>query len=316
MRIVFLGTPAFAVASLEALVKGGQQVVAVITAADKPAGRGLTLRQSPVKIAALNHHLPVLQPQKLTDPEFLKEVKSFQPDLMIVVAFRMMPEILWAMAPLGTFNLHASLLPQYRGAAPINRAIMNGETMTGVTTFFLKQQIDTGNIIFREQVPIGADETAGELHDKLMKTGAELVLRSVQAIEQSKVVPIAQETLTDSTTLLRTAPKLFPDDCKINWNQPAGTIHNQIRGLSPSPGATTHFISDTARLQIKLFRSAKAGNGSVSDPGTIAIESGRLFVHCATGKIEVLELQQQGKKRLSAAEFLRGFRASSQWRAE
>jgi len=316
MRIIFLGTPEFAVASLEVLVKGGQQVVAVITVADKPAGRGLALKQSPVKIAALKYNLPVLQPQKLTDIGFLDEVRSFKPDIMIVVAFRMMPEVLWDMPPLGTFNLHASLLPQYRGAAPINRAIMNGETETGVTTFFLKQQIDTGNIIFREKVVIGPDETAGELHNKLMNIGAGLVLRSIEAIEQEKVVPIAQESFMDTSTPSNIAPKIYPEDCRIHWNQPVNSVHNHIRGLSPHPGATTLFKSSSANLQIKIFLSAISGNETHSSPGIIEINSGRLFIHCNNGSIEILELQQQGKKRLPAADFIRGFKSDLQWTAE
>jgi methionyl-tRNA formyltransferase len=315
MRIVFLGTPEFAVASLDALLRSGHQIAGVITAPDKPAGRGLLVRESAVKQYSVLHGLKVLQPVKLSDPEFLQEVRSLSPDLMIVVAFRMMPEALWQMPPLGTFNLHGSLLPQYRGAAPINRAVMNGEHETGVTTFFLKHQIDTGNIIMREHTEIGPDETAGELHDRLMLIGAGLVVKTADAIRSGQVQVHPQETYLRPGTQLHEAPKLFPDDCKIHWDKSAGEIHNHIRGLSPFPGAFTTLVSGNDSIHFKVYRSRPVECDFETVPGTITGQEGKLIIHCGSGLIEILELQQQGKKKMTAGDFLRGFRNHGAWRA-
>ena len=315
MKIIFLGTPEFAVASLDALVRSGHDVIGVVTAPDKPAGRGLQLKESAVKQYAVKHGLPLFQPVKLSDPEFLSQMRALAPDLMIVVAFRMMPEALWSMPPLGTFNLHGSLLPQYRGAAPINRAVMNGETLTGVTTFFLKHQIDTGNIIFREEVSVGPDETAGELHDRLMITGAELVVRTANAIASGQAEGHPQESYHIPGHQLHEAPKIFPEDCKIRWDLPVKRIHDHIRGLSPFPGAYTSLYSGDQSIHFKIFRSRIAESGKTQIPGRLTTSEGRLFIHGPDGILEILELQQQGKKRMSASDFLRGFRDPESWTA-
>lgn len=299
MRIIFMGTPEFAVASLDRLVETGKNVVAVITVPDKPAGRGQKLQESAVKQYAVSKGLPVLQPSKLKDPDFLKQLKEFNADLQVVVAFRMLPEAVWSMPSLGTINLHASLLPQYRGAAPINRAIMNGETETGVTTFFLKHEIDTGDLIFSEKVPIGEDETAGELHDKLMHTGAELLLRTVQAIENGAMPAMPQ------TGPVKHAPKLFKEDCRIDWNQPVAALHNFIRGLSPYPAAFTELNGN----MLKIYRAKKIAMPHHEIPGTFHTD-GRTFLKVAAtdGFISIEELQLEGKKRMKTEEFLRGYK--------
>lgn len=315
MKIVFFGTPEFAVPSLEILVNNGYDIAAVVTAPGKPAGRGLEIRQPPVKLAAEKLNLHILQPVKLSDPSFIDELQSLGADLFIVVAFRMLPESVWRMPPKGTFNLHSSLLPQYRGAAPINRAIMNGDTVTGVTTFFLKHEIDTGNIIFREETRIEPDETAGELHDRLMQMGAELVLKTVRAIENNAVTPIPQEKISPKTTL-RHAPKIFQDDCKINWNEPALNVHNMIRGLSPFPGAFTQIHSaDGSSVKLKIYRSSVSAHKPAIAPGEIIVSDNRLLIGCSDSAIEVLELQQEGKKRMSSTDFIKGFRVEKIWHA-
>lgn len=316
MKIVFFGTPDFAVPSLEILVKNGYDIAAVVTAPGKPAGRGLEIRQPPVKIAAEKLNLRILQPVKLSDAAFLAELQSLNADLFIVVAFRMLPESVWRMPPKGTFNLHSSLLPQYRGAAPINRAIMNGETVTGVTTFFLRHEIDTGNIIFREETSIGPDETAGELHDRLMQIGADLVLKTVQAIENNSVTPIPQEQIISDTTLLH-APKIFQDDCKINWNRPAANVHNMIRGLSPFPGAFTLIRSaDGTEVKLKIYKSSVPSTGPDISTGEFTVASSRLYIGCSDKPIEILELQQEGKRRMTSHDFVKGFRVEKSWSAE
>jgi methionyl-tRNA formyltransferase len=236
LRIIFLGTPGFAVPSLEALIDNRFDVAAVITAPDKPAGRGLQLQESPVKQFAVSKGIPVLQPVKLKDPEFLEELKSYNANLQIVIAFRMLPVAVWDMPELGTFNLHASALPQYRGAAPINWAIINGEKETGLTTFFLKHEIDTGDILFQERIRIEEGETAGQLHDRMAEAGAKLVVQTAKAIEKDEVVPMPQPRITEH---LKPAPKIFKEDCRIQWNKSSHDIHNLIRGLSPFPGAFT-----------------------------------------------------------------------------
>lgn len=308
-RIVFFGTPDFAVASLEQLVIAGLRVVAVVTAPDKQAGRGLKERSSPVKEFALLHGIPVLQPVNMKDPLFLDQLKSYSPDLQIVIAFRMIPRQVWTLPSLGTFNLHASLLPQYRGAAPINRAIINGEQETGVTTFFINEQIDTGKILLFERLLIGPDETAGELHDRLMTTGASLVLKTVEKIVSGRIEEIHQESLINDPGLLKQAPKIFKEDCRINWNQKAGAIHDFIRGLSPHPGAFTEFVSADGQVHnLKIFRAVPHPGDSHGLPGDFNTD-GKTYLHVAAinGFLALNELQLSGRKIMSSADFLRGF---------
>ena len=308
-RIIFFGTPGFAVASLDLLVKRGFSVVAVVTAPDKPSGRGLKERASPVKIYALSNGIPVLQPTNMKDPVFCEQLSAFKPDLQIVIAFRMMPKQVWAMPPLGTFNLHASLLPQYRGAAPINRAVMNGETETGVTTFFLNEQIDTGKIIFSEKIKIAPDETAGELHDRLMQTGAELVIKTVEQIAMGNAGEICQESLIVDPAALKTAPKIFKEDCRIDWNQDVVSIHNFIRGLSPHPGAFTILkMADGENHILKIFRVIPEISNKNYLPGKI-YSDGKSFLNIGAknGIIHITELQLSGRKVMNSGDFLRGF---------
>src|SRR5450432_1645671 len=303
-RIVFLGTPDFAVASLHTLLENGFPVVAVVTAPDKPAGRGLQLTKSAIKRYAVQKDIPVLQPLKLKDPEFLEQLKSFQADVQVVVAFRMLPEIIWAMPALGTINLHGSLLPQYRGAAPINRAIMNGETKTGVTTFKLQQEIDTGNILLQEEIPIGPDETAGELNDRMKEIGAALVVKTIRGLMDETLKEKPQGFVDPS--ILKMAPKIFTSDCEINWTDPVSKIHNQIRGLAPFPGAFTTFRGK----MLKIFRSKPEKNEHHKLPGLMETD-GKTFLRftVAGGYVYLEELQLEGKKRMKIVEFLRGFRA-------
>ncbi|MCZ4222102.1 methionyl-tRNA formyltransferase [Pedobacter rhodius] len=301
MKIVFMGTPDFAVASLDALVKADFDIVAVITAPDKPAGRGQKLNESAVKKYALEKGIPVLQPEKLKNPGFLEELKSYQADLQVVVAFRMLPEVVWNMPPKGTINLHGSLLPQYRGAAPINHAIINGEKESGVTTFFLTHEIDTGNIILSDSTPITNDETAGELHDKLMIIGANLLVKTVTAIAEGNFTEQPQP----QSEVLRHAPKIFKDDCKIDWNNPAQQVHNLIRGLSPYPTAFTLLNDKT----LKIFKAEIEDK----EPGIAAggfLTDGKTFLKFATkdGFIKLLDIQYEGKKRMLVEDFLRGMR--------
>lgn len=304
MRIVFMGTPDFAVASLDALVKSGSNIVGVITAPDKPAGRGQKLSESAVKKYAVENGLPVLQPVKLKDPEFLQALRDLKADLQVVVAFRMLPEIVWNMPPKGTINLHASLLPQYRGAAPINWAIMNGETESGVTTFFLKHEIDTGDILFAEKVSIGESATAGDLHDELMEVGARLLVKTVQAIESGEYQETPQDQVIEGQEL-KHAPKIFKDDCAIDFNQDVNKVHNHIRGLSPYPTAFT-------RLQdknLKIFGATVEHSEPGISPGAILSDQKTyLKFACKNGFISVTDLQLEGKKRMSVDEFLRGVR--------
>lgn len=313
VRIVFLGTPGFAACSLEKLLSEKYNVVAVVTAPDKPSGRGLQMQQSEVKQLALKYNVPVLQPEKLKSPEFIEQLRSFNPELMIVVAFRMLPEIVWSMPKYGTFNLHGSLLPQYRGAAPINRAIMNGETKTGVTTFLLKQEIDTGNIIFREEIPIGPTETAGELHDRMMVIGANLVAKTVDAIASGNAQPQDQQAFVAAGEILYEAPKLFRENTKINWNLPGKQIVDHIRGLNPFPAAWTELVHGTERIPMKVYK-AEFIRGNKS--GTIGSSSGKLEVQVADGIISLQEIQAPGKKRMGVEEFLRGFRINAELRFE
>ena len=304
MRIIFMGTPDFAVASLRTLVEAGCQVVAVITATDKPARRGHELQPSAVKQYALSVGLPVLQPEKLKNPAFLEELKSYQVDLQIVVAFRMLPEVVWTMPPKGTFNLHASLLPQYRGAAPINWVLINGETETGATTFFIQQEIDTGPLIFQEKEPIHPDDTAGSLHDRLMERGGRLVLKTTRAIEAGDYPQMAQ---AEGVTL-KMAPKIFRETCEINWNQPVVRVRDFIRGMSPYPAAWTTFQEKT----VKIFSATFVENQESGAPAEIGSYSSdhRSYLHfrCADGWLAAGELQLEGKRRMGIEEFLRGAR--------
>lgn len=301
MKIVFMGTPDFAVASLNALLEADFNIVAVITAPDKPAGRGQKLNESAVKKYAMQKNIPVLQPEKLKSPEFIEELKSYQADLQVVVAFRMLPEVVWNMPPKGTINLHGSLLPQYRGAAPINHAIINGEKESGVTTFFLTHEIDTGNLIFSDIVPISNDETAGDLHDKLMIAGAKLLVKTVTAIAEENFTEQPQPT----GEVLKHAPKIFKDDCKIDWNNTAQQVHNLIRGLSPYPTAFT-LLNDKV---LKVFKATIEDK----EPGIAAggfLTDGKTYLKFATkdGFIKLLDVQYEGKKRMLIEDFLRGMR--------
>lgn len=311
MRILFMGTPEFAVESLRALVENGYNVVGVVTMPDKPAGRGYKLQPSAVKQYALQQGLKVLQPEKLKDEEFLAALQEMEVDLQVVVAFRMLPEVVWAMPPQGTFNLHASLLPQYRGAAPINWALINGEKETGVTTFFLSHEIDTGQIIFHDKTAIGDEDNAGTLHDRLMEMGAKLVLKTVDAIINGNLVPIPQQELISSETLLKPAPKLYKETCRVNWNQSAAEVFNFIRGLSPYPTAWSEMRSDdlSEPLRFKWYASeVVADENTTLTPGTLVTDH-KSFIHIATkdGFIRITDIQLSGKKRMETTEFLRGY---------
>lgn len=307
LRIVFMGTPGFATESLQALINNGFNVVGVITAPDKPAGRGQKLTQSPVKELALKLGLKVLQPVNLKDPAFLEELKELKPDLQIVVAFRMLPESVWSLPPKGSFNLHASLLPQYRGAAPINWAIINGETETGVSTFFLKHEIDTGNIILQKKVSILPDDTAGSVHDKLMMTGAGLVVETAKAIATGNITETPQDNLDAST--LKNAPKIFKDDCKIDWNTPASDIYNKVRGLSPYPTAWSNlFLPDGTEIGLKIFFTRATSNKTLKPGETRCDGKKSILAGTATTDIELTDIQLAGKKRMLIEELLNGFK--------
>ncbi len=309
LRIVFMGTPDFAVASLSALVETGYNVVGVITAPDKPAGRGKKLAESSVKKYAVEKGLKVMQPEKLKNQEFLEELQNLKADLQVVVAFRMLPEVVWAMPRLGTFNLHGSLLPQYRGAAPLNWAIINGEKKTGVTTFLLDQQIDTGRVLFKHETEIGENDTVGDIHDRLMEIGAGLVVKTVDAIAEERVQPVSQLELMD-TVEIKHAPKIFKDDCKVDWQKDTESIRNLIRGLSPYPAAWTMLkkIESEEEWQTKIFFARKADNKNRMKPGSIESD-GKTFVKvaCGNGWLEITDIQIAGKKRMKTEDFLRGF---------
>jgi len=313
MRIVFLGTPEFAVASLDTLIKNKYDIVAVVTSPDKPAGRGQQLQQSAVKKYAVANNLKVLQPFNLKDAVFIEELRALRAELQIVVAFRMLPEIVWNMPKSGTYNLHASLLPKYRGAAPINWAIINGEKETGVTTFKLKQEIDTGNVLFQERVEIGDTYTAGELHDALMKTGAELVLKTVREIENSILHKTNLNFVSQNQKDVSHAPKIFKDTCKINWNNHVVKIYNLIRGLSPYPSAFTQFKDEKGSLcVIKIFNTTYELCEHKKKIGSIdSNNKNYLKIYCEAGAIEVIELQLQGKRRMPITEFLKGFKINA-----
>lgn len=311
LRILFMGTPEFAVESLKALVENGYNVVGVVTMPDKPAGRGYKLQPSPVKQYALQQGLPLLQPEKLKDEGFLRELDLLHADVQIVVAFRMLPEVVWNRPPKGTFNLHSSLLPQYRGAAPINWAIINGEKETGVTTFFLSHEIDTGQIIFQEKTLIEKRDNAGTLHDRLMGMGAQLVLKTVDALLEENVRPIPQEELFKDLSELKAAPKIFKEDCRIDWNKPAEETYNFIRGLSPYPAAWTALAteSEKEKLRFKIFTVEPVENATHGLlPGSIKTDN-RTYLDVAVkdGFIRISELQLTGKRRMNTSDFLNGY---------
>lgn len=304
MRIIFMGTPDFAVASLDALVQSGENIVAVITAPDKPAGRGQKLHQSAVKVYAEAHNIPVLQPVKLKDADFLEELRSYQADLQVVVAFRMLPEAVWKMPPYGTINVHASLLPQYRGAAPINHAIINGEEVTGVSTFLLQHEIDTGSILLSKEVTIAPDDNAGILHDKLMHTGAEILLKTIAGLKNNTLTPKAQSNLLAESEL-KHAPKIFKENCQIDWKKDIDSIYNLIRGLSPYPAAFTSLDNKVLKLYTvsKEYATPDIAQGDYKTDGKTYLKfAGN------NGYISVKQLQIEGKKKMEIIDFLRGYR--------
>ena len=306
LRIIYMGTPEFAVESLKALVENDFNVVAVVTMPDKPIGRGHKVQSSPVKEYAVAQKIPVLQPERLKDESFLAELRSFNADLQIVVAFRMLPEVVWAMPRLGTFNLHASLLPQYRGAAPINWAIINGETKTGVTTFFLQHEIDTGNIILQESVAILPEENVGNLHDKLMHIGAKSVVRTVEIILSEKVNAIPHQEDEE----LKLAPKIFKDTCRINWEKSGESIHNFVRGLSPYPAAWCELLQDNSDAVVLKVFETKFEKISHQMPLKSILTDGKSYLKVAVndGFLHLKTIQIQGKKRMNVSDFLMGFR--------
>lgn len=303
MRIIFMGTPDFAVASLDALVQAGEQVVAVVTTPDKPAGRGQKMHESAVKQYAVAHQIPVLQPEKLRNPEFLADLKSYQADLQIVVAFRMLPEVVWNMPRHGTVNVHASLLPNYRGAAPINHAVMNGEKTSGVTTFLLQHEIDTGNVLLQKEVAIADTDNAGDLHDALMNAGATLLLETVNALRAGTLQPTPQDAMAG--TDWKHAPKIFKEDCEIVWDRPGKDVYNQIRGLSPYPTAFTKLHDKV----LKIYETVL-----VNEKPTIAAgeyetdEKTYLRFACTDSFLDMKLVQIEGKKRMTVGDFLRGYR--------
>lgn len=304
LRIVFMGTPEFAVASLDALLHSEHEVVAVVTVADKPAGRGKQLSMSAVKQYALEKNLPILQPEKLRNEEFLNTLRSYNADLFVVVAFRMLPEVVWSMPPLGSINLHGSLLPAYRGAAPINWAIINGEKQTGVTIFFLQHEIDTGRVIQRETIEIGENETAGELHDKMMVIGAKALVSAINDVASGKDNAISQDELVAQGEAVKHAPKIFKEDCKIDFSKSVDEIHNFVRGLAPYPAAWTYLGDKT----LKVYMGEKQPGATGEEP---YLTDGKTYLKfkCSDGYYSLKELQLEGKKRMGIEEFLRGWRA-------
>jgi methionyl-tRNA formyltransferase len=309
LRVVFMGTPEFAVAPLGSLLMNGYNVVSVVTSPDKPAGRGRTMTKSAVKLFSESNYLPLLQPENLKNPVFLERLKRLDPDVVVVVAFRMLPREVWKIPPMGTINLHASLLPQYRGAAPINHAIINGETITGVTTFLIDDKIDTGNILLRQEVPLFPFENAGDLHDKLMKHGARLVIKTLEGIAGNFIKPQNQSVFMMPGEILKPAPKIFPEFCSIVWNHDPMIIHNFIRGLSPSPCARAILRNENRSISFKIFESQPETARHLLQPGQI-VSDGKSFVKiaCSSGFIRILSMQAEGKKRLRTEDFLKGFK--------
>ena len=311
LRIVFMGTPEFAVASLDKLVQAGCNIVGVITAPDKPGGRGMELQESAVKKYAAEKGLNILQPEKLKNPDFLQQLKALSADIQIIVAFRMLPELVWNMPPMGTINLHGSLLPQYRGAAPINWAIINGEKETGVTTFKLQHEIDTGNILLQQSFAIGDEDTAGEVHDRMKEIGADLLLKTIAALAKGNVEEQVQASMVNGqrsikqADTLKHAPKIFTETCKINWDKPIDEVYNFIRGLSPYPAAFT-FLEDK---KLKVYKADKVNKVPSVLPGIVETDK-KTFLRfaCADGYVSIRELQLEGKKKMTIMDFLRGYR--------
>jgi methionyl-tRNA formyltransferase len=300
LRIIFYGTPGFAATSLKRIYDNGYNIVAVVTAPDKPAGRGYQVQASAVKACALELNLPILQPSNLKSPEFIDTLKSYNPDIQIVIAFRMLPDMVWNMPPMGTFNLHGSYLPAYRGAAPINRAIMNGETETGISTFFLKHEIDTGSVLLQEKISILPEDNAGTLHDKMMEQGADLVIKSLDQICRDEFILTQQ-----AEGNFPHAPKIFTEDCKIDWSKTAKEVHNQIRGLAPYPTAFTEFKGK----KLKVYTS-QLGTEISETPGLIeAVGKDKLFAHCSDYKLELTDVQLEGKKRMPVRDFINGMQS-------
>ena len=333
MRIVFMGTPEFAVESLRALVEGGYNVVGVVTQPDKPVGRHQETLQPPaVKVYAESVGLPVLQPIKMKDTEFLEQLRALNADLQVVVAFRMLPEVVWSMPRFGTFNVHAALLPQYRGAAPINWAVINGETETGVTTFFLDKDIDTGRIIKRKYFPIPDSANVEYVYDGLMRLGAKLAIETIDLLcekvaddfDAEKILSVKNEITEaqDESSDLRHAPKIFKETCEINWHQEAITIYNFVRGLSPYPGAWSKMVSldDAAapatKMVLKIFEVAKTEKAVIAEPGTFTVENKKVYVNTNDFLLELKELQLSGKKRMDSRSFLNGFKQVEEYRLE
>jgi methionyl-tRNA formyltransferase len=315
IRIAYFGTPEFAASQLEAIIGACYEVALVVTMPDKPAGRGRKIQYSDVKMTAMEHNLPLLQPEKLKDPDFLEQLASYQANLFIVVAFRMLPAVVWQMPALGTFNLHASLLPQYRGAAPINFAIINGETETGLTTFFLNEEIDKGAVIMREKVSIRPDETAGELHDELMLLGNKVVVETIKKIESGQVTALAQEELIEGQAL-KPAPKITKEFCNIDWNQDCQTVYNHIRGLSPYPAAHTQLVSENGEaIDLKVFSSEIERCQHRLPIGSVVTDNKKhLKIALSDGYISLTNVQQSGKKAMPIDDFLRGTQLNGVWK--
>jgi methionyl-tRNA formyltransferase len=311
--IVYMGTPHFAVEPLRAMLDRGWNVSAVVTAPDKPAGRGQKMTESPVKAFAKQMGLNVLQPERLKDEQFIDTIRALNPDIAVVVAFRMLPEAIWQIPKLGTFNLHASLLPQYRGAAPINWAVMNGETITGLTTFLIDREIDTGKILFRQEVPIDETDTAGKLHDKLMMLGGSLVIKTIEALMVGSVEPKLQHMVSNPSIPLKAAPKLYKDTCRINWSSESHKVYNQIRGLSPYPGAWSHLTLPDGSATTAKILTAHNSFGASHGVGKAMVEEGKsLSISCGEGRIAVSQIQLAGKRAMETAEFLRGLRGEAE----
>lgn len=306
-----MGTPEFAVATLGSLLMNGFNIVAVVTVPDKPAGRGRSIQKSAVKKFAESSYIPVLQPISLNDPEFIQDLEKLNPDIFIVVAFRKLPEAVWKLPPAGTINLHASLLPYYRGAAPINHAIINGETRTGVTTFFIDDQIDTGNILLREEIHISPCENAGDLHDRMTVIGARLVIKTLEGVEDKSIKTQPQSDFLIPGAEIRPAPKIHTEDCVINWNSGAVKIHNLIRGLAPTPGARSVLRTKKASLSLKIFETLPELEKHSLAPGTIISDAKQFIkIACADGFLDITNLQLEGKKKMNSIEFLRGYKIS------
>ncbi len=318
MKIIYFGTPEIASSQLEAIISAGYDVAAVVTVPDKPAGRGKKIQSSDVKLTAMKYNLPIMQPASLKSPDFIEELSSYKADLFIVVAFRMLPEVVWSMPPMGTFNLHASLLPQYRGAAPINHAIINGEKETGLTTFLLDKEIDTGEIIKQEKVVIEDDETAGSLHDKLMLLGNKVVVETIKMIEEGRVRAQSQDAIIEKENLkLKPAPKIFKEDCKIDWTKDAKSVYNFIRGLSPYPAAHTKFASENGdNLDIKVYEVSLKENKHDEAELYSIVTDGKSYLDVVLKdfSISIKVIQQAGKKAMPIADFLRGTRLDGNWK--